>query len=905
MNFTTAHAEHPLTLSIFQYRDWAWGQCHSYTWERILKRFHIHTERAAKDGPCFAAGRLSAEHFKKGTEQHRPAVASCYRLGLNAKCNFVFAIDQDRERRLDDMRDRFDEFEWCAYSTHSHTPENPRFRIVFPLARPVLPDDWAGFWGGAMLRFTGMDVKGLTAAFAADTKVGDVARLHFFPAHSPGEEFWVTHNPGRLLSPSEIERVVLARPRVVIGGVDFSDVVTGLDGPAIADGKRNDALFRIACSLLGQGASQDEIDVHVHAVNLARCKPPISPKEPDDWANLCAMAANVTNRYGPGWTAPEIDLEGSEREMEDELKWPDGYVINKGGLWLKKPTDKNPDRVTHIAFAPIQITGRSKDMETDSEAWTLHCKLSDGEERTITTPRKEAQSHRDLIQLAGNSFPVNTVNAAEMVRFLAAFEDINALRLPRMQITSVPGWQRDGTFLIGNQHLTPTGPGTLRLVTQSDGEQQLVVGYRTAGTLQAWKNAIALVKPYPRVVAVLLACLAAPLLKVIGAPNFILNLGGDTTTGKTISQHVGGSIWGYPNEKDPDGVSQKWSSTVVGVERLAAMRHGLPLILDDTSSADEDRIWKIVYLVTDSRGKTRGAIKGIAKTVTFSTVCVSSGEHPLREFFKGKGGAVKRILEIDGAPFGENNESLVMKIDAAVLANYGHAGLMLISWLLNEKGCEARWANLVDRYKQARKYYSKLAGEDGKRISDYPAVLDVAAHVGREALGLKWLPEHPMEVLWKAATEAAQDPNDAKAALEFAYSWAIENQERFHGRSPSDFRRESRLAGRWETTWTELHFLSNVLETELKRQGYDPKAIIKRWHRNGWLRGKDPEHVKYHIMVGSIQKAPVYSIKREALSELGLCDLVDVTSVRGGAPFTNDSAPFANDSAHGKKPDPA
>ena len=34
------------------------------------------------------------------------------------------------------------DFSVCMYSTHTHTPDNQRLRLVIPLSRPVLPDEY-------------------------------------------------------------------------------------------------------------------------------------------------------------------------------------------------------------------------------------------------------------------------------------------------------------------------------------------------------------------------------------------------------------------------------------------------------------------------------------------------------------------------------------------------------------------------------------------------------------------------------------------------------------------------------------------------------------------------------------------------------------------------------------------
>lgn len=55
----------------------------------------------------------------------------------------IVALDVDHAKNLDTWLDCIDmRFAACMYSTHKHTRENPRYRIIFPLDRKVTPDEY-------------------------------------------------------------------------------------------------------------------------------------------------------------------------------------------------------------------------------------------------------------------------------------------------------------------------------------------------------------------------------------------------------------------------------------------------------------------------------------------------------------------------------------------------------------------------------------------------------------------------------------------------------------------------------------------------------------------------------------------------------------------------------------------
>lgn len=81
-----------------------------------------------KDVGGFVGGRLEQGRRKAGSVKER------YLLTLDAD----FA-DTDF---IDNMILFHSDYSWLIYSTHKHTPEKPRYRLILPLSRPVLPDEY-------------------------------------------------------------------------------------------------------------------------------------------------------------------------------------------------------------------------------------------------------------------------------------------------------------------------------------------------------------------------------------------------------------------------------------------------------------------------------------------------------------------------------------------------------------------------------------------------------------------------------------------------------------------------------------------------------------------------------------------------------------------------------------------
>jgi len=92
------------------------------------KKFTKDKRDAAKDVGGYVLGHLKGGRRKKDTVESRSGVTLD---ADHANCSFIDAVEMLFPHK-------------CAvYSTHSHTPEEPRLRVVIPLAREVTPDEYA------------------------------------------------------------------------------------------------------------------------------------------------------------------------------------------------------------------------------------------------------------------------------------------------------------------------------------------------------------------------------------------------------------------------------------------------------------------------------------------------------------------------------------------------------------------------------------------------------------------------------------------------------------------------------------------------------------------------------------------------------------------------------------------
>lgn len=186
-----------LTITVGQSRKALTWKPETITWEALVQRLSTckrtpetvlqyqamtKDERsAAKDVGGFVGGRLRGERRKAD------AVLGRQLLVLdadNAPADFRAAVTGWA-------------VSWacCAHTTHSHTPERPRYRLVLPLTREVTADEYE-----AVARWLSNEI----GMEYFDDSTYEAARLMYWPSASSDGEFIAWHQDGDWLDPDYV-----------------------------------------------------------------------------------------------------------------------------------------------------------------------------------------------------------------------------------------------------------------------------------------------------------------------------------------------------------------------------------------------------------------------------------------------------------------------------------------------------------------------------------------------------------------------------------------------------------------------------------------------------------------------------------------------------------------------------
>ena len=132
-----------LTISVAPRRDSVSWQPRIVTWEDIVAQLR----KVKRTGETVEQYRAMSKPEKAAAKDVGGFVGGSVtgrRIASAVKCRSLVAIDLDYAGAdtLESVRDLMDGNAWCLYSTHSHTPESPRLRLVAPLDRDVSPEEY-------------------------------------------------------------------------------------------------------------------------------------------------------------------------------------------------------------------------------------------------------------------------------------------------------------------------------------------------------------------------------------------------------------------------------------------------------------------------------------------------------------------------------------------------------------------------------------------------------------------------------------------------------------------------------------------------------------------------------------------------------------------------------------------
>ena len=519
---------------------------------------------------------------------------------------------------------------------------------------------------------------------------------------------------------------------------------------------------------------------------------------------------------------------------------PPQYRVSDLGVFRISIDEDGHEHKHQIANNPMILTKSILNMENKNEVVGIAFKKGENW-REFEVDRDRIANTRKIIDLSILGAPITSNNAANMVEYLTLFEAFNEIKLPTLLTSCKLGWlgkDPNKSFLLSNHLIQAAGQETneIKFRAISEGESKFAESIMEKGSIEEWSKLIESCKHFPKVMFVLYTSFAAVMLPLLGTPNFVVELFGRTSRGKTTALKVAASVWGSPDESGDNSFLGTWDATKVQIERNLSMLSGIPLILDDTKRVkNKNNISDVIYMVGSGQGRARGNLTGFNSAKKFKTILMSSGETACTRFTQDAG-AKARILEVGGLPFKEDDTKMaifVKKLEQGLKENYGFAGPQFVKYVLNNQDLWKDWKASKNEIEMElmEKNSSPVAG----RLASYFATIISTAWIVNQAIPEIFIFPSSLNSLWDGIVDNADDANSEKAALQHVMSWAYANAESFKGRERVDRIPVLGWAGRWDgdDLWNQIYFSTNCMKKILSDGGFNYDEILSHWKDSG------------------------------------------------------------------------
>ncbi len=513
---------------------------------------------------------------------------------------------------------------------------------------------------------------------------------------------------------------------------------------------------------------------------------------------------------------------------------PEDFVVKENRVEYKRYFKDSFDYKPAF-YAPLFITGRAIDVDSGFEDVEVAFKR-DHKWKRIWISKLLISDAKKIIELANHGLPVNSRNSGRMIEYLAAFEAFNMNLIPKTFVSKGFGFklvESKRVFILEKmvgKKATQDGKEISVEFSPEPGFERFVKAVRPEGTYLKWRESIEPTLRFPYAAFAFYASFAAPLLRMLKAPNFIVDFWGTTSVGKTTVLELAASIWGSPH-KEAGGLVFGWDSTRVFLERMASFFCDIPIFPDDSQTVDDRTMANILYQVANGVGKGRGSVAGIRQTPTWHTICFSTGERPLVECTSFSG-VRARTIELYGSPFPNAGADFINDFKTGIRENYGHAGAKFVEGILPIWDKPDDLARLKADYKMYQRALSLEANSEvGDRYSQYFAVVKLAADLAHQILGIGdpvSAKEGIDRVFDNVISESMGDMDVGTRAMQYILSWASGNERYFKNSDYESY-------GQWKEG-EYLGIYPHKLAEILRNEKFSERAILRSWAEKGWIK---------------------------------------------------------------------
>jgi uncharacterized protein (DUF927 family) len=342
---------------------------------------------------------------------------------------------------------------------------------------------------------------------------------------------------------------------------------------------------------------------------------------------ISALVVPVPRDFPPKWDLADEAPIGADlhallaaaRHAQSEGRYPYPYgfkMLDRGLVWSDPSDEEKPEVVVAGKF---EVVAESRDEAGWSWGVLLRWSDPDGRVREWAMPRSVlagdgTEVRRSLLD-GGLYVGAGTKARNLLTQFLTGVHVEQ-----RAKAVSSIGWY-------GSAYVLPDGAigrtGGERSILQTSGSFEHC--FFEKGTLADWQqNVSRYAVGNSRLALAISMAFAAAIVGPCGAESGGIHLRGPSSSGKSTTLAMAGSVWGGGDRK---GYVKSWRSTSNGLEAVAAAHNDALLCLDELAQVSAKEAGEVAYMLSNGSGRTRASRDTtLRKTAKWRLLFLSSGE---------------------------------------------------------------------------------------------------------------------------------------------------------------------------------------------------------------------------------------------------------------------------------------
>ncbi len=495
---------------------------------------------------------------------------------------------------------------------------------------------------------------------------------------------------------------------------------------------------------------------------------------------------------------------------------------------------------------------------------------SRGQYHRVTTTR-EIFNEKNIMLLTEKGADVRGDNYKRIVAFLQQQEQ--TIQQTHYLHTAL-GWKQSGDELVYYHYHSLSGKsidepsGSVRdiRVNEVASIYSGPLAIQPTGQFEVWKDTIhqhvlgrpalefALVYGFTSVVNGLLS-------KFLPLEVLLVHIFGDSSTGKTTASRLAISSFGKPSA---DGLLKNWNATFNALMKVIAHNHGLPIVLDESSTKTNSDFTSVIYQLAEGRDKNRlNSDIELREQEKWSGAFLSTGEHRLTEKSNQNSGLLVRLPEFGNIAWTES-ATHAEAIKNALESNYGHAGPQFVQHVIDTFEEEA-WRAQLEEWK--KNVVKAMTIQDGfsERIAEKYAVILLTGQVMNACFDFEIQLDSLLEFIIENDQENIGTRSLESKSLEYLQQKIVEHHAKFNSGDRGFSGTACYGAMKKNDGYLEVSILKSVVGTWLSEGGFSSEIVVmKGLKKEGVLDNEKGKNTRQRILDrenGKRTKETVYVLK--------------------------------------------